>query len=141
MNKETLKITGMTCAACAARIEKIVGKMEGVEISVNLATERATVNFDPKLLSLDAILNKIDKAGYGVANGEINIKLKRIGDSADAARLEKSLSKVEGIVFLQTNLASDSILVRFIPTIISQPEIYKAIAGIGYGRLRISGNP
>jgi len=48
MKKVTLKITGMTCAACSARIEKVVGKMDGVEqISVNLATEKASVSFDP----------------------------------------------------------------------------------------------
>jgi len=73
MNKETLKITGMTCAACSARIEKLVGKMEGVEhISVNLATEKATVLFDPAVTDLSSIKEKIDKAGYG--SEEIRVK-------------------------------------------------------------------
>ncbi len=66
MNKETLKITGMTCAACAARIEKVVGKIEGVdEISVNLATEKATVSYNPEMTGLPAIKERIEKAGYG----------------------------------------------------------------------------
>lgn len=60
MKKETLKITGMTCAACAARIEKVVGKMAGVEqISVNLATEKATISFDPEKTDISMIKEKI----------------------------------------------------------------------------------
>ena len=54
--KETLKITGMTCAACSARVEKSVGKIDGVEkCSVNLTTERMTVEFDPEKTNLDII--------------------------------------------------------------------------------------
>ena len=64
MKKETLKITGMTCAACSARIEKVIGKMDGVEgISVNLATEKATVSYDPALTNLSLIKAKIEKTG------------------------------------------------------------------------------
>ncbi len=66
MSKNTLQISGMTCAACSARIEKLVGKMEGVEeISVNLAAEKAMVIFDESVIDLRAITNRIEKAGYG----------------------------------------------------------------------------
>ena len=60
-----LPITGMTCAACAARIERSLGKAEGVEeATVNLATERATVRFDPAVTGLDKIVDTIRGAGY-----------------------------------------------------------------------------
>ena len=60
-----LPITGMTCAACAARIERSLGKAEGVEeATVNLATERATVRFDPNVTGLDKIVDTIRGAGY-----------------------------------------------------------------------------
>lgn len=73
IKKETLSITGMTCAACAARIEKVVGKMEGVDrISVNLATEKASVEYDPVITDLAAISGKIEKAGYGAKAIEKN---------------------------------------------------------------------
>ncbi|HYE68799.1 MAG TPA: heavy metal-associated domain-containing protein, partial [Anaerovoracaceae bacterium] len=66
MNKDTLKITGMTCAACSARIEKVVGKMEGVDgITVNLATEKAVVSYNPEKTALQEIKERIEKAGYG----------------------------------------------------------------------------
>lgn len=73
IKKVTLSITGMTCAACAARIEKVVGKMEGVDrVSVNLATEKASVEYDPVITDLAAISDKIEKAGYGAKTFEKN---------------------------------------------------------------------
>ncbi|HZK88083.1 MAG TPA: heavy metal translocating P-type ATPase [Anaerovoracaceae bacterium] len=87
MNKETLKITGMTCAACSARIEKVVSKMEGVEqISVNLATEKATVSYDPSLTDVSSIKAKIEKTGYGAAE----IQAKKIVDQ-DKLSKEKEI--------------------------------------------------
>lgn len=67
--RETLKITGMTCAACSARVEKVVGKLIGVESCVvNLATERMVVEFDPNIVGLNDIKQRIEKTGYGWAN-------------------------------------------------------------------------
>jgi Cu+-exporting ATPase len=68
MNTQTLAITGMTCAACSARIERVVAKMDGVEsVAVNLASERGVVTFDGEKLSLADIIAKIEKTGYGAA--------------------------------------------------------------------------
>ncbi len=66
--RETLRITGMTCAACSARIEKIVGRMDGViNCVVNLTTERMAVEFDHEKTGLDSIKKRIEKTGYGWA--------------------------------------------------------------------------
>ncbi|TCP59555.1 Cu+-exporting ATPase [Tumebacillus sp. BK434] len=66
--KVTLQVTGMTCAACSARIEKVVGKMDGVEAAnVNLTMERATVTFDEDKLQAQDIIKRIEKLGYGAA--------------------------------------------------------------------------
>ncbi len=63
---EALKISGMTCAACSARIERVVGKIDGVEaVSVNLATERLTCELDSSKTDMDAVRKAIEKAGYG----------------------------------------------------------------------------
>jgi Cu+-exporting ATPase len=65
MQTDTLRIGGMTCAACSARVERALRKLEGVESAVvNLATEKATVVFDPRLLRLSAIKEAVEKAGY-----------------------------------------------------------------------------
>ena len=66
--RETLKVTGMTCAACSSRVEKTVGNMDGIESCVvNLTTERITVDFDPAKTGLDSIKNTVEKLGYGWA--------------------------------------------------------------------------
>lgn len=65
MKKETLKIEGMTCAACSSRIEKVLSKMEGVDTAtVNLATEEAKLVFDEGKVAVDDIIEKIRKTGY-----------------------------------------------------------------------------
>ncbi|MFT4008266.1 MAG: copper ion binding protein, partial [Lacrimispora sp.] len=79
----TIPIGGMTCAACAQRIEKVLGRLEGVEsASVNLATEKATVAYDPQKVRLSAIKGAIEKAGYKAL--EINKT-----DAADEDRARK----------------------------------------------------
>src|SRR5215217_5211084 len=66
----TFPVTGMTCASCVRRIERRLGKVEGVQdASVNLATEKARVVYDPATASVGDLVAAVEKAGYGV--GEI----------------------------------------------------------------------
>ena len=68
MKKETYYITGMTCAACSARVEKTVAGLDGVEnVSVNLLTNSMEVNYDPNILTVDNIISAVTKAGYGAS--------------------------------------------------------------------------
>lgn len=60
-----LDITGMTCAACSARIEKVLNKMDSVEANVNLALESAAISYDKEAVSSGDIINRIEKLGYG----------------------------------------------------------------------------
>lgn len=63
--QETYKIEGMTCASCSSTVERVTGKLEGVDqVSVNLATEKMNISFDESLISKEAIFEKIEKAGY-----------------------------------------------------------------------------
>lgn len=65
-DKVVLKISGMSCAACAARIEKVVKRQNGVkDANVNLATEKSTVEYDNSLINTDKIIGAIEKIGYG----------------------------------------------------------------------------
>lgn len=60
-----LDISGMTCAACSARIEKVLNKMDSVEANVNLALETAAISYDKEIVSSNDIINRIEKLGYG----------------------------------------------------------------------------
>ena len=64
MNLVELDVEGMTCAACAARIEKNLNRLDGVEASVNLATERATVRFEPQALGVEELIQRVRDSGY-----------------------------------------------------------------------------
>ncbi len=65
LNKETIKVGGMTCAACTQRVEKAIAKLEGIStVSVNLATENATFEYDPQVIRLSAVKECIEKTGY-----------------------------------------------------------------------------
>ena len=68
MRKELLDITGMSCSACSSRIEKVVGRMDGVEtIAVNLLTNKAQITYDDAKLDANAIIARIEKLGFGAA--------------------------------------------------------------------------
>jgi len=70
-NKQlTLPITGMTCANCVAAVERNLKKLDGVNNAlVNLSSERATIEFDPEKLALSDMINRVERAGYGIASG------------------------------------------------------------------------
>jgi P-type Cu+ transporter len=59
-----LVLEGMTCAACATRIERKLGKLDGVDASVNYATEQAAVTYDPSRLGVEDLLGAVEAAGY-----------------------------------------------------------------------------
>ena len=62
-----LELSGMTCASCAARIERKLNKLDGVEATVNFATEEATVSFDASRVCVDDLIRSVEAAGYGAS--------------------------------------------------------------------------
>jgi P-type Cu+ transporter len=135
-----LPITGMTCANCVATIERNLKKLDGVSTAVvNLSSERATVEFDPGKLVLGDIIHKVERAGYGVAKGEAVFTLRHLSDSSDAHRLEKALSKLEGVEEVQVNLPAESVRLKYIPTLISQAEMRQAIHKAGFETVESGG--
>ncbi|MDX9837892.1 MAG: heavy metal translocating P-type ATPase [Azoarcus sp.] len=65
--KLELSISGMTCAACSARLEKVLNRLPGVEATVNLATERATIHFEAGALTLDSAKAAVERAGFSAS--------------------------------------------------------------------------
>ena len=130
----TLKITGMTCAACAARIEKGLNKLPGVEkANVNLAVEKASVSFDPSQTTINDISAKIEDLGYQVIKDRVDLKISGMTCAACAARIEKGLNKLPGVYKAVVNLAAEKSSVEYEPAKISQKDIKAAIEKLGYG--------
>src|SRR5512135_53535 len=128
----TLPITGMYCANCVTTIERNLKKVAGVQSAVvNLASERATVQFDPSVAGLDDMIARVRRAGYGIAAGEADFTLRRLADDNDARRLEKALTKIEGVLEAQVSIASEHARVSYVPTLVSQAELRRAVAAAG----------
>src|SRR5215510_4855407 len=137
----TLPITGMTCANCVATVERNLKKLEGVNTAVvNLASERATVDFDASKLGLPEMIARVQRAGYGVATGEAELIIKRLSDDNDARRLEKALLKLEGVIEVQVNFTSEKAQVRYVPTVVSQAEIRSAVTKAGFEAIELGGD-
>jgi P-type Cu+ transporter len=136
----TLPITGMTCANCVATVERNLKKLDGVQSAVvNLSSERATVDFVPAKLQLSDVIARVNRAGYGVATGEADLVIKRLSDDSDARRLEKALSGLEGVLDAQVTYANEKARVKYIPTIITQAEVRRAVSGAGFEAVELGG--
>ncbi|MCE7981715.1 MAG: Cu(2+)-exporting ATPase [Caldilinea sp. CFX5] len=137
----TLPVTGMTCANCAATIERGLKRLPAVQNAVvNLASERASLEFDPTQLSQAEIIARIQKSGYDVALGEALLPIKRLSDDNDAQRLEKALNSVEGVVEARVNYAAEKATIRYIPTVVSQNELRRAVSAAGFEAVVVEGS-
>lgn len=128
-----LPITGMTCAACATRIEKGLKKMEGVnEASVNLALEKASLKYDSSVTSVAAFEKKISDLGYGVASEKAELDIIGMTCAACSARIEKGLNKLDGINRAAVNLALETATVEFNPSQVSIQDMISKVEKLGY---------
>ncbi|MFD1708182.1 heavy metal translocating P-type ATPase [Siminovitchia sediminis] len=128
----TIGVTGMTCAACSNRVEKVLNKMDGVEAQVNLTTEKATVRYDPNKTSLDAITQKIENIGYGVLTEKAELDVFSMTCAACSNRIEKVLNKQDGVKLATVNLTTESALVEYNPAITDEKALIGKIQSIGY---------
>ncbi len=128
-----LPITGMTCANCVATVERNLKKEKGVSVAnVNLSSERATVEYNPALSKLGDLIERVTRAGYGVATGEADLLVKRMSDDSDARRIEKAINKIEGVLEANVSITTERARIRYIPTIVSQAELRKVIKSSGF---------
>jgi len=136
----TLPITGMTCANCVATVERNLKKLDGVQSAVvNLSSERATVDFDVTKLRLPDMIERVNRAGYGVATGEADLVIKRLSDDNDARRLEKALVNTEGVLGASVTFTTEKARVKYVPTIVTQSELRRVVSSTGFEALEFGG--
>jgi len=133
----------MTCASCVRRVEKALAKTAGIqEANVNLATEKATVTYDPAQTSLDQIQAAVEKAGYGVRDlpkhpeprvaTELTLPIEGMTCASCVRRVERSLVKLPGVQEASVNLATEMARVVFDPTVVGFPQLKEAVTKAGY---------
>ena len=130
------QITGMTCAACATRIEKGLKKMDGVQdANVNLALEKAMVKFDPAVMNPSDIQKKVRDLGYDVITDKKELVLTGMTCAACSTRIEKGLNKMDGVLQANVNLALEKASVEFNPSAISTKDLIQKVESLGYGAM------
>lgn len=132
-NKQiALQIEGMTCAACSARVERVLNKMEDVEAQVNLATESAKISYDAEKVSPTDVIQKIKDIGYDVETEKLEFAIYGMTCAACSSRIEKVLSKMDGVVKAVVNLPNETATVTYYRNVVTERDVIEKIKAIGY---------
>ena len=130
-----LPVAGMTCAACAARIEKVLNRLPGVKANVNLATEHARVALFSNEISPQQLVASIEKAGFSVPQQSVELGIEGMTCVACSARIEKVLNRLPGVE-AAVNLAAERARIRYVPGVADPVLLIAAIDKAGFkGRL------
>ncbi|MCU4968980.1 heavy metal translocating P-type ATPase [Bacillus toyonensis] len=128
-----LQISGMTCAACANRIEKGLKKVEGVhDANVNFALEKTKIMYDPTKTTPQHFKEKVESLGYGIVSDKAEFTVSGMTCAACANRVEKRLNKLDGVNKATVNFALESVTVDFNPDEVSVNEMKSTITKLGY---------
>jgi len=140
-NKIDIPVTGMTCAACTAAIERALPKIEGIKGAVvNFPAERAAVEFaDPKNpVQLQTIIDSIKDEGYGVSTIKVEFAVKGMTCAACVGAVERALKELYGVLTVTVNLAAEKASVEYIPTIVGFEDFRRIIKEAGYSAEQIT---
>ncbi len=133
MPKIEIAVRGMTCANCSARVERVLRKLPGVtEASVNLATERASVQFDPATVGPEAIASAVTDAGYEPVSAALELAIGGMTCANCSNRVERALRATPGVIEANVNLATERATLRYFPATASPEALVQAVVDAGY---------
>jgi Cu+-exporting ATPase len=126
-------VGGMTCAACVGRVERVLLKQPGVlGAAVNLATEQASVVFDPQVGDVPGMLASVDDAGYTVDRSRLELRIEGMTCASCVARVERVLQKQPGVLDATVNLATERAVIDYLPATVEAHQLKAAIRDAGY---------
>ncbi len=135
-------IQGMTCASCVGRVERTLKKQAGVEeATVNLATEQATVAFDPAVTDIPGMLEAVNDAGYEPVRTRLELEVRGMTCASCVGRVERVAKKLPGVLAASVNLATARATVDYLPGTVSPIRIKAAIADAGYEPVDLETTP
>ena len=135
MLTKSLKIEGMTCAACSKAVERAVKKLEGVtEASVNLATEKLSITFDEAQVSIEDIQMAVRRAGYKAITEAVKktLKIEGMTCASCSKAVERAVKKLEGVTEASVNLATEKLSISYEPSKVRVSDIKRVVASAGY---------
>ncbi|MGI0076271.1 MAG: copper ion binding protein, partial [Nitrosopumilaceae archaeon] len=131
--RTTIKIGGMHCAGCVTAIQNYVSDIKGItKCEVNLAAEKAILEYDQSQVSLSDIESAIKETGYKVVYEKLTIKIGGLTDSNDAELLEKRIKQLEGVRASPVNYGNSTAIIEYNPALLSLADIRQIITKTGY---------
>jgi Cu+-exporting ATPase len=133
LKQVTLPISGMTCASCVVHVEHGLKEVEGVQnATVNLANERATVQFDPTKTNIDQMVAAVRDVGYDVVVDKITLPIGGMTCASCVMHVENGLKQVPGVLNVNVNLATERATVEMIPGAVTIADLKRAVEETGY---------
>ncbi|MHA6261390.1 heavy metal translocating P-type ATPase [Sporosarcina sp. CAU 1771] len=131
--EKTVQIHGMTCSACANRIEKGLAKIEGVEkANVNLALERSTITYDPEKTNMNEFKERVEKLGYSIIEDKVEFDVSGMTCSACAVRIEKRINRMDGVSNANVNFALETLTVDYDEKQVEPIDMTTAVKKMGF---------
>ena len=143
MKEQSYQVTGMTCSACSAAVQRAVGKVDGVDhAEVNLATETLRVQFDESKVDFDKLKDTVEHAGYGLVEPQV-IKRAELGVdgmtcASCSSAVERALKKLDGVSEASVNLATNRAAFSYDPAKVKLAQVREAITKSGYTPLDLA---
>jgi P-type Cu+ transporter len=131
--KTSFGVSGMTCASCVETIQRSLADLQGIDTAnVNLATERATVSYDPQKVDIEKIKKAVQDAGYDVVLNVVTISVGGMSCATCANTIEEALLSLDGVQAASVNLASDKVTITYDPQVVRVADLKRAIRDSGY---------
>ena len=129
----SLGVEGMTCASCVMRVERALKKVDGVtDASVNLATEKASVSYNPEKVGVPALLGAVRERGYTPVTAQASLSVSGMTCANCVGRVERALKKTDGVLDASVNLATEKATVNYLPDGTSPGQLKAAVQNAGY---------
>ncbi|MFC4356776.1 heavy metal translocating P-type ATPase [Halobium salinum] len=130
-------IRGMSCTNCSSTVTDALTDLDGVgEVNVNYATDEGTVEYDPEQVSLAAVYEAIEDAGYDPVSETVTVAITDMTCANCSATVEEAVGGLPGVVHVDANYATDEARVRYNPEATDLDAVYDAIEGAGYSPVR-----
>ena len=138
----TLPITGMTCAACVSHVSDALEEVGGVEgVSVNLATEKASLDLESSEVELSTLTRAVEDAGYGIGTRKTTLAIGGMTCAACVMHVENALEEADGVLSASVNLATERASVEYVPGLAGISELRHSVEDAGYSVAAVVGDP
>ena len=144
MIEKSYSVTGMSCSACAAHVQRAVSKLSGVEsCEVNIATEKMNLRYNEEEQGFESLKKTVEKAGYGLEQEQhtkkVELLVEGMSCASCSAAVERVAGKLDGVVSAQVNLTTGHGLFEYDPARVKLSEIKAVIEKAGYKPSEIEG--